>query len=134
AHSIEDVAALLGIAATRLIKILIVKAEVSDTNPHGLLGLVLRGDQELNDIKAEKIPGIITPLTFASDSEIEQILGCKPGCLGPLKLPFPVVVDHSAETMRNFVCGANKDGFHLADANWERDCRFDSAADIRKVR
>ena len=134
AHSIEDVAALLGIAATRLIKILIVKAEVSDTNPHGLLGLVLRGDQELNDIKAEKIPGIVTPLTFASDSEIEQILGCKPGCLGPLKLPFPVVVDHSAETMRNFVCGANKDGFHLADANWERDCRFDSAADIRKVR
>lgn len=134
AHSIEDVAALLGIAATRLIKILIVKAEVSDTNPHGLLGLVLRGDQELNDIKAEKIPGIVTPLTFASDSEIEQILGCKPGCLGPLKLPFPVVVDHSAETMRNFVCGANKDGFHLADANWERDCRFDSVADIRKVR
>lgn len=134
AHSIEDVAALLAVPATRLIKILIVKAEATDGNPHGLLGLVLRGDQELNDIKAEKIPGIVCPLTFASDSEIEQILGCKPGCLGPLKLPFPVVVDRSAETMRNFICGANKDGFHLADANWDRDCRFDSVADIRKVR
>lgn len=134
AHSIDEVAAKLGVPATRLVKILIVKAEVSETNPHGLLGLVLRGDQELNDIKAEKIPGIVCPLTFASDSEIEQIIGCKPGCLGPLHLPFPVVVDRSAETMRNFICGANKDGFHLADANWQRDGRFDSVADLRKVK
>jgi len=134
AHSIEDVSALLGIAATRTVKLLIVKAEVTDENPHGLLGLVLRGDQELNDIKAEKLPGIVTPMTMASDTEIELILGCKPGCLGPLKVPFPVVADRSAEKMRNFVCGANKDGFHLADANWERDCHFDLVADIRKVR
>jgi prolyl-tRNA synthetase len=112
---------------------LIVKAEISDNNPHGLLALVLRGDQELNQIKAEKLAGIVCPLSFASDAEIEQVIGCKPGCLGPNKLSIPVVVDRSAATMRNFVCGANKNAIHLADANWGQDCHFDAVADIRKV-
>ena len=134
AHSIEELCALLDLPATRLIKTLIVKAEASDTNPHGLLALVLRGDQALNEIKAEKIAGIVCPLSFASDAEIETVLGCKPGCLGPNKLEIPVVVDRSAENMRNFVCGANKAKTHLVDANWGRDCHFDQIADIRKVK
>lgn len=134
AHSIDALCALLNVPATRLIKTLIVKAEVSDSNPHGLMALVLRGDQELNDIKAEKIAGIVCPLTFASDADIKKIVGCQPGCLGPNKLAFPVIVDHSAATMRNFFCGANKTGTHFADANWGQDCHFDAVADIRKVK
>ena len=133
AHSIEALTDLLKEPATRMIKTLIVKADISDTNPHGLMVLVLRGDQELNDIKAEKIAGIECPLSFADDAEIEKVLGCKPGCLGPRKLPIPVIVDRSAATMRNFICGANKTGTHLADANWGQDCHFDIVADIRKV-
>jgi len=134
AHTIEALTSLLDLPATRLIKTLILKAVQSDTNPHGLMALVLRGDQELNDIKAEKLPGIVSPLTFASDEEIENVIGCKPGCLGPNHLDFPVVVDRSAEKMRNFICGANKASTHLADANWGKDCRFDIVADIRKVK
>ncbi|MDO9476767.1 MAG: His/Gly/Thr/Pro-type tRNA ligase C-terminal domain-containing protein, partial [Pseudohongiella sp.] len=64
----------------------------------------------------------------------ETVLGCKPGCLGPNKLDIPVVVDRSAENMRNFVCGANKAETHLMDANWGRDCHFDQVADLRKVK
>ncbi|MDO9521623.1 MAG: proline--tRNA ligase [Pseudohongiella sp.] len=134
AHSIEALIALLDLPSTKLVKTLIVKAEVSDANRHGMMALVLRGDQELNDIKAEKLAGIVCPLTFASDAEIEQVVGCKPGCLGPNKLPFPVIVDRSAELMRNFVCGANTAATHLVDANWGQDCHFDLVADIRKVR
>lgn len=134
AHTIDEVAELLKIEARRLIKTLIVKAAVTDDNPHGLMALVLRGDQELNDIKAEKLSGIVTPLTFASDEEVMAAVGCKPGCLGPIKLPFPVIADRSAEALRNFVCGANKTGKHLRDANWNKDCQSTGTADIRKVR
>lgn len=134
AHTIEDVAQLLQIETRRLIKTLIVKAAVSDDNPHGLMALVLRGDQELNDIKAEKLTGIVTPLTFASDDEVQAAVGCKPGCLGPVDLPFPVIADRSAEALRNFVCGANKAGTHLRDANWGKNCQYSGSADIRKVR
>jgi len=134
AHSIEALTELLAMSATRLIKTLIVKAVPSDSNPHGLMALVLRGDQELNDIKAEKLPGIVCPLTFATDEEIASVIGCKPGSLGPVKLTFPVVADRSAEKMRNFVCGANKAQTHLLDANWGYDCHFDLVADLRKVK
>jgi prolyl-tRNA synthetase len=134
AHSIEALTGLLAMSATRLLKTLIVKAVPSDSNPHGLMALVLRGDQELNDIKAEKLPGIVCPLTFATDDEIGSVIGCKPGCLGPVKLSIPVVADRSAEKMRNFVCGANKAHTHLLNANWGQDCHFDRVADLRKVK
>ncbi len=133
AHTIEDVAAMLKVEARQLIKTLIVKAEVSDSNPQGLMALVLRGDQSLNDIKAEKVEGIQLPLTFASDEEVELAVGCQPGCLGPIKLPFPVIADRSAAALRNFICGANQNGKHLRDANWKTDCQYTAVADIRKV-
>lgn len=137
AHTIEDVASRLGIDARTLIKTLIVKAHAQDSNPHGLMALVLRGDQELNEVKAEKLTGIVTPLAFASDAEVEAAVGCKPGCLGPIDLPFPVVADRSAAALRNFTCGANKDGYHLSNANWTSNggnCQFSSVVDIRKVK
>jgi prolyl-tRNA synthetase len=134
AHTIEAVAELMQIATRRLLKTLIIKAAVSDSNPLGLIALVLRGDQELNEIKAEKLPGALTPITFASDDEISAAVGCKPGCLGPVNLPFPVIADRSAAALRNFVCGANQQGQHLENANWGINCHFHKVADIRKVR
>lgn len=134
AHSIEALCARLGISAGETLKTLIVHA----ADDHGerqdeLVALVLRGDQELNEIKAEKLPGVAAPLEFASDAAIENAIGCPPGCLGPVKLPIRVIADPSATGARNFVCGANEPGFHLRNANWQRDCHFDVEADIRKV-
>lgn len=133
ARSIDAVAVLLGIAPAQLVKTLIVKA-ADDSNPHGLVALIIRGDQEINPVKLEKVAGVAAPVEFASDEEIVKALGCKPGCLGPLRLPFPVIADRSVAQLSNFVCGANRDGFHLLGANWERDCHFDSVADFRKVK
>lgn len=134
AHTIEAVTELLKVESRRLVKTLIVKAEPSDANPKGLIALVLRGDQELNPIKAEKLEGIMTPLTLASDEEVLAATGTRPGCLGPQGLEIPVVADHSVVPLRNFICGANRDGFHWLNANWGRDCHFTAAADLRKVR
>lgn len=135
AHSIEEVAKLLAADTRSLVKTLVVKAEVSETNPKGLIVLVLRGDQELNPVKAEKLPGITIPMTMASDEEITSALGARPGSLGPCGLTgVPVIADKSAVALRNFICGANRDGFHLRNANWDRDASYDQACDLRKVR
>lgn len=135
AHSIEEVAALLNADPRSLLKTLVVKAEVSETNPKGLMLLILRGDQELNEIKAEKLPGVQTPLTMASDEEITTALGARPGCLGPCGIQdVPVIADKSAASLRNFICGANRDGQHLRNANWSRDASYEQVFDLRKVR
>ncbi len=134
AHAIEDVATLLGKEARRLVKTLVVKGVVSEDNPSGLVALLIRGDQDINPIKAEKLAQVASPFTLAEDSHIAAVLGCQPGSIGPVALPIPVIADHSVVSLVNFVCGANSDGFHLVDANWGSECRFDSSADIRKVR
>jgi prolyl-tRNA synthetase len=134
AHAIEDVATLLGKEARRLVKTLVVKGVVSEENPSGLVALLIRGDQDINPVKAEKLAQVASPFTLADDSQIAAVLGCQPGSLGPVALPIPVIADHSVVGLVNFVCGANRDGFHLVDANWGSACHFDSSADIRKVR
>jgi len=98
-----------------------------------LVALLLRGDHELNEIKAEKIPGIGTPLTFASDEQIRSATGCNPGSLGPLGLSMTVIADRSAAHLADFVAGANEDGFHLTGVNWERDLPLPQIADLRNV-
>ncbi|HDZ09129.1 proline--tRNA ligase [Pseudohongiella sp.] len=133
AHTIEAVAEKLQVAASTLIKTLIVKSD-DDSNTHGLVALLIRGDQEVNAVKLEKLDGVAAPVEFASDEQIQAAVGCKPGCLGPLHLPFPAIADRSVEHMADFVCGANNDGFHLTGANWGKDCHFDAVADFRKVR
>ena len=115
-HSIEEVCAYLKVAPNQVAKTLIVKGE---SEP--LVALVLRGDHELNAVKAQKLEAVATPLEFASEAEIEAQLGCKPGSLGPLQLNCPVVMDHAAHALRNFVCGANEEGFHYTGVNWDRD-------------
>lgn len=134
AHSIEDVAALLGVESRRLVKTLIVQATEDESNSSGLVALVIRGDQEINPVKAEKLPQVASPFTLADDNQIKIALGCNPGSIGPLIIKIPVIADSSVVEMVNFVCGANRDGQHLGDVNWGNDAHYDSSADIRKVR
>lgn len=132
-HSIEEVSSYLKVSPQSIVKTLIVHGQPNQENQTQLVALVLRGDKELNDIKAEKHPLVAAPLTFASDEEVEQAVGCKPGSIGPLKLDIPIIADRSVTNMADFVCGANEDGFHLTGANWERDAYFNEVADLRNV-
>ncbi|SJM90579.1 prolyl-tRNA synthetase [Crenothrix polyspora] len=115
-HSIEEISDFLSVPASQCLKTLIVKAE-----DDGLLALLLRGDYELNPIKAEKIAGIAVPLTFASDAEIIDACQCKPGSIGPIGLKIPIIADRSVMLLSDFVCGANQNDKHYAHVNWERD-------------
>lgn len=134
AHTIEALCERLGISAQQTVKTLIVHtADDNGERQDELVALVLRGDQELNETKAEKLAGVAAPLEFASDEAIVNAIGCPPGCLGPYQLPIKVIADPSATRAANFVCGANEPGYHLRNANWQRDCHFDVEADIRKV-
>lgn len=131
--TIDAVSQLLGIDATRTVKTLLVKAEADEDGNSGLVALVLRGDHTLNEIKAENLAGVAEPLTMATDEEIEQAVGCKPGSIGPVKLNVPVIVDRSAAHLADFVCGANREGFHLTGVNWERDAALERVEDLRNV-
>ena len=127
-HSIEDVSQFLNVDAAQCLKTLIVKSE-----DNGLVALVLRGDHELNAIKAEKLDGVMSPLSFADDKEIKESIGCSVGSLGPVNLSIPVFVDHSASVVSDFVCGANEEGKHLIGVNWKRDLTISETVDIRNV-
>ena len=132
-RTIEAVATFLKVDASRCAKTLLVKAEEDDNGHSGLIALILRGDHTLNEIKAENLPGVAEPLTMATDEEIEQMVGCKAGSIGPVALPVPVIVDRSAAHMVDFVCGANKEGYHLTSVNWERDVALARVEDLRDV-
>ena len=97
--------------------------------------LLLRGDHELNEIKASKLAGL-APFRFASEGEVEEYLGCKPGYIGPVGIDparVRVVADRTVAAMSDFVCGANAEGFHLTGANFGRDAAEPEVADIRNV-
>lgn len=132
-RTIEAVCELLGLPAERTVKSLIVLGAAEEGKPQPLVALILRGDHELNEIKAENHPAIQAPLTFASEAQIEQALGCKPGSIGPVGMNIKVIADHSAAHLADFVCGANQDGKHFVGVNWERDAHFDEVADLRNV-
>ncbi len=127
-HTIEEVSEFLNVPAEQCLKTLIVKSA-----DDGLIALVLRGDHELNAVKAEKLDGVASPLVFAEEKEIKQELGCGIGSLGPVKLSIPYFVDHSAANLADFTCGANTDGQHLTGVNWGRDVEQGISVDIRNV-
>ncbi len=131
--TIAEVSEFLGIPANRTVKTLVVKGEADEEGQSGLIALVLRGDHTLNDIKAENLAGVAEPLTMATDEEIKAATGCEPGSLGPVGLELPVIVDRSAAHLADFVCGANKNGYHLKGVNWERDLPVARVEDIRNV-
>lgn len=113
------------------VKTLIVHAAEGQECP--LVALMVRGDHELNEIKAEKLPQVANPLTFASDEEIRALVGAGTGSLGPIKLPMPVIVDRSVAVMSDFAAGANQDDKHYFGINWERDLALPTVADLRNV-
>lgn len=115
----------------KTVKTLLVHAH--EESGHKLVALLVRGDHELNEIKAEKLPQVAKPLTFASEEEIRAIIGAGPGSLGPVNLQLPVVADHSVAVMSDFGAGANIDDKHYFGINWERDLPLPQVADLRNV-
>lgn len=126
----EDVAALLGIPLQKTVKLI---AVVADDRLHVLL---IRGDHTLNEVKTAKVAGL-AGFRFASEAEIRETFGCPPGFLGPVGMDrsrVRVIADRTVAAMSDFVCGANKLGFHTAGVNWGRDLpEPDLVADIRNV-
>lgn len=134
AGSIAEVSALLKVPASQIVKTLLVHAaKADDKAPQTLVALVLRGDHELNEIKADKHPLVASPLTFATEAEILAATGANAGSIGPVGLSIAVVVDRSAAVLADFVCGANKTGFHLTGVNFDRDIQSYEVADLRNV-
>ncbi|MEE2766630.1 MAG: proline--tRNA ligase [Pseudomonadota bacterium] len=129
-HSIEQISEFLGVTSEQCIKTLLVKS-----TDKSVVALLLRGDHELNTIKAEKLDLVASPLEFASNEEIQAAAGCSAGSIGPVGLDIPVIADRSVVNVADFVCGANQDGEHLTGVNWERDLPLpDRIEDIRQVR
>ena len=127
-HTIEELGAFLDVTADQCLKTLVVRGSETD-----VVALVLRGDHELNALKAERHPAVGTPLEFASDGQIRKALGCPAGSLGPVGLELPVLVDAAAAQVADFVCGAIQDGKHLTGVNWGRDLPEPEVVDLRNV-
>ena len=135
-----DVAALLGLPLAQTVKSLVLATDELDKDGHIVKTqvwlLLVRGDHELNEVKAGKIEGLKGGFRFATAGEIDAHFGCKPGYLGPigLKAPLKIVADRTVAHMADFVCGANEADFHFTGANWGRDLpEPDVVADIRNV-
>ena len=129
-HTIEDVTRQLRVPAERCLKTLFVDGE--DGRP---VALVLRGDHDLNLVKASRLEGVRTPAAFASPEAVREASGADPGSVGPVGLGggVPIVADRWAAAAADFVCGANRDGVHLAGVNWGRDLPEPATADLRNV-
>ena len=127
-RSIDEVTAFLKVSATQCVKTLVV--EGSDG---GLVALLVRGDHELNPLKAERAPGVARPLKLATPERVLAATGAPVGAIGPMNLPMPLVADHSALVLVDFVCGANAADAHLTGVNWERDVPLPAAFDLRNV-
>ncbi len=115
----------------KTVKTLVVKA--SEEAGGGLIALLVRGDQELNELKAEKLPRVASPLEMAGGDEIRAAIGAGAGSLGPVNLPVPCIVDRSVALMSDFSAGANIDGKHYFGINWERDTALPEVADLREA-
>jgi prolyl-tRNA synthetase len=98
-----------------------------------LVALLVRGDHELNAVKAEKLPHVASPLRMATEEEIRAAVGAGPGSLGPLGLPIPCIVDRTVAMTADFAAGANRDGQHWFGLNWGRDLPLPQVADLRNV-
>ena len=127
-HTITDICGFFGVSPARCLKTLIVRGSDGD-----LVALVLRGDHELNRLKAENLPEVAKPLAFASAGEISERAGCDTGSLGPVGLGIPVIADNAALVLGDFICGANENGYHLTGVNWQRDLEEPAGADLRNA-
>jgi prolyl-tRNA synthetase len=129
ARTIADVVKLLKLPPQRMVKTLIVEGAEQGS----VVALVLRGDHELNTVKAQKLPGVATPLRMATPESVLAATGTTPGYVGMVGLKCRIYADHSALALADFVCGANEKDLHFTGVNWERDVQGALAADLRNV-
>ncbi|MCW8885009.1 MAG: proline--tRNA ligase [Motiliproteus sp.] len=131
AKTINDLVTQFDLAIDKTVKTLIVAA--SDEIDSEFVALLVRGDHDLNEIKAENLPEVAAPLRFATEEEIRNVIGAGPGSLGPVNLPIPCIVDRSVAHCADFGAGANIEGKHYFGINWERDVTTPQIADLRNV-
>ena len=125
--TIADLCGMLDITPVQTVKTLIVDGT------DGPVALILRGDHELNAVKAQKLEGVASPLTMADTGTIIKALGAEPGSLGPVGMELPMYVDHAVASMADFSCGANENGYHYKGINFGRDLPNPETVDIRNV-
>ncbi|KXX63817.1 proline--tRNA ligase [Marichromatium gracile] len=130
-RTIADLVEGFGLPIERTVKTLVVAA--AEDSEAELVALVIRGDHELNAIKAEKLPQVASPLRMANEAEIRDAIGAGPGSLGPRELPIPCIVDRAVAVAADFAAGANSDGKHWFGLNWGRDLALPEVADLRNV-
>ncbi|WBA18509.1 MULTISPECIES: proline--tRNA ligase [Salinivibrio] len=131
AKTIAELVEQFDLPIEKTVKTLFVKA--SEQVDSDLIALIIRGDHELNEVKAENLPEVEAPLTFATEEEIRALVGAGPGSLGPVNLPAPFIVDRSVAVMSDFGAGANTDDKHYFGINWGRDVELGQVADLRNV-
>lgn len=130
AKTINDLVEQFNLSVEKTVKTLIVKG-ANENQP--LIALIVRGDHELNEVKAQKLPEVADPLEFANEDEIKTKIGASIGSLGPVNLPIPTIIDRSVALMSDFSTGANIDGKHYFNVNWDRDVALPKVADLRNV-
>ncbi|MFS1422091.1 proline--tRNA ligase [Shewanella sp. 10N.286.48.B5] len=130
AKTIAELVEQFELEITKTVKTLIVKGATEDAP---LVALVIRGDHELNELKAEKHELVASPLEFATDAEMVAAVGAGPGSIGPVGLEMPIIIDRDVALMSDFAAGANQEGKHYFGINWERDLPMAQAMDIRNV-
>ncbi|WP_302796403.1 proline--tRNA ligase [Hafnia paralvei] len=131
AKTIAELTEQFNLPIEKTVKTLLVHA--TKESGHTLVALLVRGDHELNEVKAEKLEMVASPLTFATEAEIRAVINAGPGSLGPINMAVPVVADRTVAMMSDFGAGANIDGKHYFGINWERDLPLPLVADIRNV-
>ncbi|MGL4679801.1 MAG: proline--tRNA ligase [Plesiomonas shigelloides] len=131
AKTIAELTEQFNLPVEKTVKTLVVRA--AEDSGHKLVALLVRGDHELNEIKAQKLPLVADPLEMADEAEIRAAIGAGPGSLGPVNLPLPIIADRAVIMQSDFAAGANQDGKHLFGINWERDLPLADVADIRNV-
>lgn len=133
--TIQQVAEFLKLDVTQTVKTMLVKG-LDENEESTIVALVLRGDHNINELKVEKLDGIVSPFEFADEADIINKIGCAPGSIGPKGLKekgIRIIADRSAAVMSDFCAGANKDDHHFTGLNWERDCPDVETADLRNV-
>jgi prolyl-tRNA synthetase len=128
ARTIVELTGQLGVSAAQCVKTLLVEGTEND-----VVALVIRGDHELNAVKSQKLPGVLSPLRLASVERVRAATGSEPGFLGPIGFRGKVFVDHAAAHSADFVCGANEKDMHYRGVNWGRDLPDPTSVDIRNV-
>ena len=132
-YTIQALEEKMNLPAHEGVKTLVLRAAEWTEEKPALIALLVRGDRELNGVKAEALPQVAKPLTLASEDEMRDLIGCGPGSIGPLGLSIPSIADYELARLSDFSCGANRDDKHYVGVNWGRDCPLPPLADLRNI-